>query len=139
MTPKNGDEPEHATRSQTDGRQPSASAEPTTEESRSHTESTGGDVPTVTGADVSGETAEITKHKPPEQERFDWRGWLLVAVVFVSFLVFPAIVLYLPEIHGALSLAGLSLTQAYVVFPMIPAILLGGVAVWAAIRSRTAG
>ncbi|MEF8813911.1 MAG: hypothetical protein V5A55_08835 [Halovenus sp.] len=93
--------------------------------------------PTAASATVPGNTA-LTKHKPPEQEAFDWRGWLLVGVVVLAFLVVPAIVLFLPQLHGVLSYAGLSLTQTYLIFPMIPALLLGGIAVWAAVRSRTA-
>jgi len=92
---------------------------------------------TATAGVLPGHTP-VTKHKPPEQETFDWRGWLLVGAVVLSFLVVPAVVLFLPQLHGVLSSAGLSLTQTYLVFPMIPALLLGGIAVWAAVRSRTA-
>ncbi len=94
--------------------------------------------PAAASATAPGNTA-ITKHKPPEQEGFDWRGWLLVGVVVLAFLVVPAIVLFLPQLHGVLSQAGLSLTQTYLIFPMVPALLLGGIAVWAAVRSRTTG
>lgn len=72
-------------------------------------------------------------------ERFDWRGWLVVAVVFVSFLVIPAFVLYLPDAHWFLTAVGLSRRQAYVVFPMVPAIVLGITAVWAAVRAQSRG
>lgn len=76
----------------------------------------------------------------PEQvasaEEIDWRGWLLVGLVFVCFLVIPAMVLYLPQAQGVLGSLGLSLRQAYLALPMIPAIVLGVVAVWAALRTQ---
>ncbi|MFW5974224.1 MAG: hypothetical protein ACOCPZ_02445 [Natrialbaceae archaeon] len=76
----------------------------------------------------------------PEQvasaEEIDWRGWLLVGLVFVCFLVIPAMVLYLPQAQGFLGSLGLSLRQAYLALPMIPAIVLGVVAVWAALRTQ---
>lgn len=87
-----------------------------------------GDVPH--GSAQTGMPAEYER-----PERFDWRGWTVVAVVFVSFLLVPAFVLYLPEAHWLLSQIGFSHRQAYIVFPMIPAILLGVTAIWAAVRS----
>ena len=76
----------------------------------------------------------------PEQvasaEEIDWRGWLLVGLVLVCFLVIPATVLYLPQAQGVLGSLGLSLRQAYLALPMIPAIALGVVAVWAALRTQ---
>ena len=76
----------------------------------------------------------------PEQvasvEEIDWRGWLLVGLVLVCFLVIPAMVLYLPQAQGFLESLGLSLRQAYLALPMIPAIALGVVAVWAALRTQ---
>ena len=76
----------------------------------------------------------------PEQvasaEEIDWRGWVLVGLVLVCFLVIPVTVLYLPRAQGFLGSLGLSLRQAYLVLPMIPAIVLGVVAVWAAVRTQ---
>ena len=76
-------------------------------------------------------------YAPPTQEQFDWRGWVLIAVVVVSFLVVPVSILYLPEAQGLVDSLGLTLRDAYLTLPMIPAVLLGGTAVWAAVRSRT--
>jgi hypothetical protein len=73
---------------------------------------------------------------PPSESGFDWRGWLLVGVVVVSFLVVPAAILYLPRAQGLIAGLGLSLRDTYLVLPLIPAFLLGAVAVWAAVRSR---
>lgn len=66
---------------------------------------------------------------PVADGRFDWRGWLLVGVVVVSFLVIPGIVLLRP-----LRIVGFRTT--YLLLPLAPAVLLGATAVWVAIRSR---
>lgn len=74
---------------------------------------------------------------PPSDSAFDWRGWLLVGVLIVAFLVVPLSILYLPQAQGVIASLGLSLRDAYLVLPLIPAFLLGAVAVWAAVNSRT--
>lgn len=75
-------------------------------------------------------------YRPPRHEEFDWRGWLLVGVIIVSFLVIPATVLYLPHAQGLIASIGISWRQAYLTLPMLPAILLGATAIWAAVTSR---
>lgn len=70
-------------------------------------------------------------------ENIQWQGWLLVAVVVLSFVVVPLFVLFLPEMHWLISAIGFSQRQAYILFPMIPAILLGITAVWATLRSQS--
>lgn len=84
------------------------------------------------GSTQTGHPEEFTR-----PEEFDWRGWLLVGVVFVSFLVIPGFILFLPETHWILGSLGLSWRQAYLVFPMIPALILGLTAVWAVIRTQS--
>ncbi len=74
---------------------------------------------------------------PPSESGFDWRGWLLVGVILFCFLVVPATILFLPQAQGFIASLGLTLRDAYLVLPLIPAFLLGAVAVWAAVRSRT--
>ncbi|MEF8887042.1 MAG: hypothetical protein V5A30_04485 [Haloarculaceae archaeon] len=74
---------------------------------------------------------------PPSESGFDWRGWLLVGVILVCFLVVPAAILFLPQAQGLIASLGLTLRDAYLVLPLIPAFLLGAVAVWAAVKSRT--
>lgn len=69
---------------------------------------------------------------------FDWRGWFLVAVVAVAFLVVPVAILVLPSAQGFVGSLGLSLRDAYLTLPMVPALLLGAVAVWSAVRARDA-
>ncbi|WP_135535711.1 hypothetical protein [Halostella pelagica] len=73
-------------------------------------------------------TNSATVETGPEQGReFDWRGWTLVGVIIVSFLVVPAIVLVRPP--------ALPWEVALLVLPLLPAFLLGGTAVWSAVRS----
>jgi len=70
-------------------------------------------------------------------EEIDWRGWLLVCVVITCFLVIPAVILFIPQMSGFISSLGFSMRQAYLVFPMIPAIILGLTAVWAAVATQS--
>jgi len=83
--------------------------------------------------------ARPPRYAPPPQERFDWRGWVLVAVVVLSFLVVPGAILFLPQAQGVVGSLGLTLRGAYLALPMIPALLLGATAVWAAVRARSDG
>jgi len=73
--------------------------------------------------------------RPGTPDQVDWRGWLLVGLVVFSLLVMPLVVLYIPEIHGLIGGLGLSQREADIVFPMIPAIVLGLTAVWATVRA----
>ena len=59
-------------------------------------------------------------------EQVDWSGWLLVGTVVFSLLVS---VLYIPETQWLIGRFSFSQRQAYVLFPMLPAVLLGLVAV----------
>lgn len=72
----------------------------------------------------------------PPADEFDWRGWVLVGAIVVAFLVVPATLLYLPQAKGAVASLGLTLRDAYLVLPLVPALVLGAIAVWAAVRSR---
>lgn len=67
---------------------------------------------------------------------FDWRGWTLVATVIFAFLVVPGALLGLPAAQSLVASLGLTLRDAYLVLPLVPAFLLGGVAVWSAIKAR---
>jgi len=82
--------------------------------------------------------AQPPRYAPPPQETFGWRGWILVGIVVLSFLVVPATILFLPQAEPAVKSLGLTLRAAYLALPMIPALLLGATAVWAAVRSRSA-
>lgn len=68
---------------------------------------------------------------------FGWQGWVLVCVVVVAFFVVPAAILYLPRAQGFIASLGLTVRDAYLVLPLLPAFLLGATAVWAAVRSRS--
>lgn len=69
-------------------------------------------------------------------EEMDYHGWILVGLVIVCFLVIPTMILFLPQAQGFVESLGLSLRQTYLALPMIPAILLGITAVWAALRTQ---
>jgi len=70
------------------------------------------------------------------EREFDWRGWTLVATVVFAFLVAPIALLALPAAQSLVASLGLTLRDAYLVLPLVPAFLLGTVAVWSAIRAR---
>lgn len=70
-------------------------------------------------------------------DEIDWRGWVLVTLVLVSFVIIPGLVLFIPQISAYIGALGFSQRQAYLVFPMIPAIILGLTAVWAAVSAQT--
>ncbi|WP_122088823.1 hypothetical protein [Halalkalicoccus subterraneus] len=58
----------------------------------------------------------------PADREFDWQGWTLVGVVVLTFLVAPAIILFQPPDM-------LPFFVAYLVLPLVPAVVLGLVAV----------
>jgi hypothetical protein len=60
-------------------------------------------------------------------EEWNYRDWVLVGVITLCFLVIPATILYLPPVRP--------FRFAYLVLPLIPAVLLGATAVWSAQRS----
>lgn len=64
---------------------------------------------------------------PPAVQEFDWRGWILVATIVMAFIVAPAIILFQPPDL-------LPFFVAYLVVPLLPAALLGIIAVWATAR-----
>lgn len=80
--------------------------------------------------------------EPPRQadtsEEFTWRGWVLVGMIFVAFLVVPVAILVLPAAQGVVASLGLTLRAAYLTLPLVPAFLLAAIAVWSALRSRSA-
>lgn len=59
---------------------------------------------------------------------FSWEGWILVGMLLVALLVIPGIILYRPP-------TDVSFRFAYLILPTIPAVALGIVAVWSALRS----
>lgn len=77
----------------------------------------------------AGEPAAV--HPDDVDREFDWRGWTLVGAIFVAFLVVPVLIYLYPRVPSNL---GLSFWDAYLVLPMIPAVILGLLAVWATTR-----
>jgi hypothetical protein len=83
-----------------------------------------GDGPTVTTDEAPTDAEAETE--PPE-EGLGRAGWLLVVAVVVAVLVIPGMV-YLWPAGGRL--LGATYRTAMLVLPMIPALLLGLIAVW---------
>lgn len=111
-------------------RETTARGRETTADSRESTTDTGvaaGDPPRVTPRDATGE-------EPGDS--LGWRGWVLVGATVVSFLVVPWAIVFLPGAQGFLASLGLGLRDAYLFLPMVPAVGLGILAVWAAVASR---
>jgi hypothetical protein len=85
------------------------------------------------GTDSDEDPAEHARGAHPESadREFDWRGWTLVGAIFVSFLVVPGIIYLYPRVGP---MFGLTFWDAYLALPMIPAVILGILAVWATTR-----
>jgi hypothetical protein len=71
------------------------------------------------------------EHPETAAREFDWRGWTLVAGIVVAFFVIPGIIYLYPHVGP---MFGLTFWDTYLVLPMIPAVLLGLLAVWATTR-----
>ncbi|PSP99498.1 hypothetical protein BRC94_07255 [Halobacteriales archaeon QS_5_70_17] len=69
-------------------------------------------------------------------ESFGRRGWALVGALFVAFVLVPGIILYLPYAGGAIRSLGLTYRDAYLVLPLVPALVLAALAVWTAVGNR---
>jgi len=65
---------------------------------------------------------------------FGWRGWVLVGFLVVALVLVPGALYFLPRAQGVATSLGLSLRDAYLVLPLVPALVLGGLAVWATTR-----
>lgn len=59
------------------------------------------------------------------REEFGTRGWVLVGVLVVCLFVVPGVILVRPP--------GLPWEVSLLVFPLLPALLLGGAAIWSAL------
>lgn len=67
---------------------------------------------------------------------FDWRGWILVGMIVIAFLVVPGVILALPYAAGpGLAVFGLTWRDTFLALPLIPALVLALTAVWAAARA----
>ncbi len=74
---------------------------------------------------ASGDTG-APAHPADADREFDWRGWTLVGVIFFSFVVAPIVTYLRPP--------QLPYIPTLIVFPLLPALFLGVVAVWATTR-----
>ncbi|PSQ33929.1 hypothetical protein BRD05_07700 [Halobacteriales archaeon QS_9_70_65] len=77
---------------------------------------------TASGDDARSEVAD---------REFDYRGWTLVVALFVSIVVIPGIIYLYPRVGPSF---GLTFYDTYLALPMIPAVVLGILAVWATTR-----
>ena len=84
---------------------------------------------TGAGNENAGEDGDASARSDRE---FGRSGWILVAAMVVSFFVVPGIIVAYPYVGSSL---GLGFRQTYIVLPLVPAIFLGALAVWSAIRS----
>lgn len=76
---------------------------------------------------VAVESHSDTAGGDESSEGFGRQGWLLVVGVVVCFLVIPGVVYLRPAVPAA---AGLPFFASFLVLPLIPAVILGLLAVW---------
>ncbi|MCU4740876.1 hypothetical protein [Natronoglomus mannanivorans] len=65
-------------------------------------------------------------HPDAVDRSFDWRGWVLVGVIVVAFIVAPLSILLWPPSYNYFF--------ALLILPLLPAVLLATTAVWATTR-----
>lgn len=73
--------------------------------------------------DPDGVMEDTNADSTADEQEFDWRGWTLVGLIVVCFVVIPGAILLNPP--------ALPFKVAYLVLPLIPAFVLGVTAVWA--------
>lgn len=76
--------------------------------------------------DEEGDPSDEPRHPDAAEREFDWRGWTLVATLLLAFVIAPLTVYVRPP--------ALPYWVALIVMPLIPALVLGAVAVWATTR-----
>ncbi|PSQ06220.1 hypothetical protein BRC92_01390 [Halobacteriales archaeon QS_4_69_31] len=69
-------------------------------------------------------------------ESLGWRGWVLVAGLVVALVLAPWSLILLTEFQAGVSALGLGYRNTYLVVPLLPALGLGLLAVWAAVANR---
>ena len=75
-----------------------------------------------------GDAASVHDLHPEEADReFDWRGWVLVGVIFLALIVAPVGIWLVPPEASIYR-------TALIVLPLFPAIALALTAVWATTR-----
>ena len=92
--------------------------------------SDGGYVHTPEGTAEAGASSaddRVALRGEPEPDGFGRKGWALTAVLFTCVLVIPGIIYVYPYAAGAF---GFTFFATYLALPLVPALLLGLVAVW---------
>ncbi len=74
-----------------------------------------------------GDTSAHDRHPDDVDREFDWRGWVLVGVIFIALIVAPVGILLVPPDASIYR-------TALIVLPLFPALALALTAVWATTR-----
>ncbi|NLV14987.1 hypothetical protein [Haloarcula argentinensis] len=82
-------------------------------------------------------TDSETDAEAADGPEFGTSGWILVGMIGVAFLFVPGAILLLPSAQSVISSFGLTLRDAYLTLPLVPAFVLGALAVWSAVRSQS--
>lgn len=85
-------------------------------------------------ADTAVDGQERASHARGAEREFGRRGWLLVGWIVVAFLLVPAYLFFYPRASDAVELFGLGFRDTYLFVPLLPALVLGALAVWATTR-----
>ena len=81
-----------------------------------------------------GNSADGSPGEEPEADGFGARGWALTAVLFTCAIVIPGIIYLYPYAAGWFNLPFFA---TYLALPLVPAVLLGLVAVWSMTAATT--
>ena len=77
--------------------------------------------------DAESDSASRERDAEPGGQHIDWRNWVLVAAMVFGVIVAPLLIIYQPiQVN--------SFVFTYLVLPLVPAFLLGAIAVWATVR-----
>ena len=79
------------------------------------------------GGHAAGNDGVTTGPDEPAADGFGRKGWVLTAAIFVCALVIPGIIYAYPYAAGSF---GTAFFTTYLVLPLVPAVLLGLIAVW---------
>ncbi len=89
------------------------------------------DETTAAAADeTTAATGDNAAHQTANRE-FDYRGWTLVVALLISLVAIPAVIYLYPRVGPSF---GLTFYDTYLALPMVPAVVLGILAVWATTR-----
>ncbi|GAA0552645.1 hypothetical protein ABNG02_03470 [Halorubrum ejinorense] len=104
----------------------SSETDETTDGGYVHVPGTEPDAGASDGAE-SGPDSPRDASSEPDADGFGRKGWALTAVLFTCVLVIPGAIYLYPYAAGAF---GLTFFATYLALPLVPALLLGAVAVW---------